>query len=129
MKKFAFSLAMLALIPSHSKATTNVVSGSVTRLESALILNYGSTPYVSSQTGPWISSVSRSTTGKIVITVSSGVFDAQPHCTCVTQSNSPGDCSIDNNVYQSATQVPVITSYDSAPEDYHFHIICHGSTE
>lgn len=130
MKKLALCLAMITFVSSESRATVNVVSGSATRLESAMILNYSGTISIAQQTGPWISSITRTAQGKVTINISSGVFSDVPNCTCTAKTGINAICSINNSITQTATEVPVLTGYDElTPEDYHFEIICHGPND
>ncbi len=72
------------------------LSGSVTsnasgqeRIERALILGSATTPTVSSQSGNWISSVSRTATGEYSLNLAPSVFSAAPTCT-ITPSYTSG---------------------------------------
>lgn len=106
--------------------TASVVSGGTERIERAYITNNGSCS-IGSQSGSWVSSVSRPLIGDCTLTLASGVFSANPTCTCAGELN-PGtekyQCSLQ---VSSATSVRVHTAIGSGSDaDRNFYIICMG---
>lgn len=96
------------------------------RLERAMIANNGSTATITSQSGSWISSVSRSGAGNVVITIASGIFTAEPACVVSNRNGTTRVAAVDATG-GSATQVTVRTfaTNDVATDDP-FAIHCMG---
>lgn len=122
---WASSMTEVSLAPFNRGAVTSD-STSLERIERAYITNGGSAA-VSTQSGSWISSVSRSSAGIVAITVVTGVFSATPTCTCgVLNANNASICSVTES---SATSLTVNT-YGVPPAslaDMNFKIMCMGS--
>jgi hypothetical protein len=91
----------------------------------AHITNNGSVCSVSVQSGSWVSSVSRTTTGTCDITVAASSFASTPICTCtaLAPTHYYNNCVI---MSQSTTNVVVRVSNSGIPglNDSPFNIIC-----
>jgi len=108
--------------------TTN--ASSAYKIESAAIGASGSTACTSSpctigwQSGSWISSVTRSTTGTYTVNFTSGMFSAAPSC-FLTNYSSSGACKIDTLESISSFGVNCYTLLN-ANTDMAFRIMCMG---
>ncbi len=82
-----------------SGSSPNVTSNSSgqERVERVLIANNG-TASISSQSGTWVSSVSRTSTGYVTVTIANGAFTSAPTCVCSSQDGATpgGFCSVEN---------------------------------
>lgn len=83
---------------------------------------------IESQSGTWVSSITRSTTGTYVLNVPLGIFSAKPSCTCsaVVIGTGPRACSIEPT--SSATAITVY-SHNGAGSgvDSSFNVNCLGA--
>lgn len=68
------------------------------RVEWVRIENSGGTASTKSQSGSWVASYTNPATGKIAVTITSGVFSAAPSCLCVV-----ADGDINGFCYQNGT--------------------------
>lgn len=114
---------------------TPILVGSVTsnstgaeRIERAYITNNGTTCSVSSQSGSWISSVSRSTGGTCSIVIATGMFSSAPVCNATAiDTGGPADVNAGLTAAPTTTSVIVETrNLASSATDKDFQIICMG---
>lgn len=115
-----FALALFSL----SASAENRWPGNE-RIERAYITNNG-TATIASQSGSWISSVSRSAAGVVDITIANGQFNAAPTCVA-TRAPSTQASSEQGIIANSATSVTVISGNSSGGnQDLDFTILCMG---
>ncbi len=103
------------------------------RTEICQVLNPSGTATVDTDSGlcaGWVSSVNRTTAGQVTVNFVSGVFSAEPVCTCAMSFPSAGDnnfcCSIAS--YTSTTSIVVgSTACGAGLTDKSFSISCKGA--
>jgi hypothetical protein len=93
------------------------------RIERARITNGGSCA-VSSQSGTWISSISRPGSGQCTLTIAAGIFSGSPECQC-SAGNTSFSCVPDLST-TSATNVAIITRNSGTLADTDISISCVG---
>lgn len=98
------------------------------RVERAIISNSGSAS-ITSQSGSWLSSVTRNGTGDIALTIATSVFSSAPTCVCSGgPSNSNISCSFSGTM--TSTSIPSIITRNVASSgsvaDANVMIICMG---
>ncbi len=82
---------------------------------------------VQSQTGSWISSITRSTTGTYSLNISTGTFSAAPTCVCSATRPGTGPASCTAIEGASATSAGIIIHNGSGTaQDGWANIICQG---
>jgi hypothetical protein len=95
------------------------------RVERATIANAGSAS-ITSQSGSWLTSVSRSALGRVTTTIAAGIFSATPTCVCT--NNAPiadsAICQLIND--QTSTVLHTYTGNNGAGADNGFTLICMG---
>lgn len=110
-------------IPMTSVSGNNsVISNAAERIERASINNNGSAS-ITSQSGSWISSVNRSSSGTIDITIANGMFSATPTCVCSQEGIAGYYCTSNPS---SATSVTTFTTSGAGATDRPIQIICMG---
>lgn len=109
-----------------------VVIGSVTsntvgseRIERATIANPAGTASITSQSGSWISSVSRTAAGAVTVNFTAGMFSSAPSCTCTTFGSAGESCEIGTTATTSSLGVRVRNGVN-ADGDESFYILCMG---
>lgn len=134
--------AQFEIVPITQSIPTPVLVGSVTsqtsgqeRIERAIIS--GSTSdsttapsagniFVFSQSGSWISSVSRSVAGLYTVNFSSGIFSAAPSCSVTPVSTSTYRYGTLGSPISSSSIVVGVGSDTGTAVDQAFHLICMG---
>lgn len=113
----------------NNKAPTLI--GSVTsnstgaeRVERLTVANSG-TASVTSQSGSWISSVSRSSAGVVVNNFASGTFSSAPSCNCNSIAVSAA-CHI-TAISSSAATVSINATTTGTATDIGYHLLCMGA--
>lgn len=103
-------------------------SSGATTMNWARISNNGSVAAITNQTGSWITSVSRTGTGVILVTFKSGYFAATPSCVCVPENSGVGRmCGVGNGVTPSTTsQEFYVTADNGVQSDQNISIHCGG---
>ncbi|NDC95931.1 hypothetical protein EB077_11550, partial [bacterium] len=98
-------------------------SSGLERLERVKITG-GASPSIASQSGSWVSSVSKTGTGDITLNVATGIFSAAPQCSCALDAGL-GVCRFNPTPTTTAVR---IQSYDSTftLADRDLAIICMG---
>lgn len=88
----------------------------------------GSPCTISSQSGNWLSSVTRSSTGQYSANIQSGIFSAAPSCTCSTSRPGTGHAICYLNDVPPTSSSFVFGCIDAAGTnvDCTFSIMCHG---
>lgn len=111
--------------PNLVGSVTSNTSGSE-RIERATITNNGSTCAVTSQSGSWISSVSRPGSGQCTLTITTGMFSSAPTCTLTSEkSGSSNFCQWNGAV--TTTSGPIACATDSGTGiDGVIHVHCMG---
>lgn len=99
-------------------------TGGAERIERASITNGGSAA-IASQSGSWISSVSRPGVGQVNVVFATGIFSAAPSCVVTMQSGGSGVCQVFTGT--TSTQQNVFCRDSSfAATDFNFTLICMG---
>lgn len=101
-------------------------SGTTERTERARITNSGSCA-VAAQSGSWISSISRPSTGQCLMNFAAGLFSDVP--TCHATMSSVGafrSCQIDAVSASSVTITCASIGSTPTATDVNFHLSCHG---
>lgn len=126
----------ITVTPISQGITTPILVGSVTsqstgaeRIERAYIAGGGaactSTPCtITRQSGSWLTSVSRSSTGSYSLNIASGIFTAAPTCTFATQS--PGPVRVGTTPTTTLFDFTVVNAAGSAVDTSDMNIICMG---
>jgi hypothetical protein len=94
------------------------------RVERATISS--STPSVSSQSGSWISSVSRPATGQFTLTLASGIFSGIPSCVANVSNGGAGNNFVAQTSPGSTTSVNVAVANAGTATNADFQVICMG---
>ncbi len=94
---------------SAAGATATVISNnaSVERCERAYIANNG-TASITSQSGSWISSVTRNSAGLVTVNFSASMFGVAPTCIAVEANNNSGACYIATDATTSSVQIGTV---------------------
>jgi hypothetical protein len=98
------------------------------RIERALIANGGAAS-ISTQSGTWLSSVTRNSAGNVTINITAGMFSATPTCMCTPRDTGlvEADCYTDLTTTPSATVWRIQTAQDAGgAADRNFDFICMG---
>lgn len=103
-----------------NSASTGANNG--VKLDAALIDNNGASASITSQSATMVSSVNRSSTGRVTVTLSTGYFSATPWCSCSTYG-SDRSCSLQ---IASSTSISVATANSSGVSDTAFYLMCTG---
>lgn len=80
---------------------------------------------IASQSGSWVSSITRASTGDYTLNFVSGIFAAAPACNCTISGNTSAICFMVNNPNTSSFQFRTLNSSASLT-DSQFHITCMG---
>lgn len=132
MRKVLAGLMFLILQTSHAAAS--YIPGAVTsgaskeRIERARIANNG-TASIGSQSGSWLSSVSRAAAGYVTLNFASGIFSSAPVCVCTADINPATNVrGCDLNLAPTTSSVSFHVYHDStgADQDGDFSVICMG---
>lgn len=94
------------------------------RTERIRVANAGSAS-VTSQSGGWVSSVSRTALGQVSVNFASGVFSSIPSCTCSAELGYRL-CSNSGGVSTSSINLTTGRSNDAGDEDRNFALVCRG---
>lgn len=82
---------------------------------------------VTSQSGTWITSVTRSGTGTYTVNIATGIFSAQPNCTGTAETGSAYGSILQRVSAGSSTSLQILTlSSPTTTADMRFSIICQG---
>lgn len=97
------------------------------RIERAAVTSTcsGSTCTVSSQSGSWVTSITRDGLGDYNLNIASGIFTSAPVCLCQSQNNVAAICYGFDNPSTSLWQFRTLTSGGGAA-DAQFSIVCMG---
>lgn len=117
--------------PVNQSMPAPVLVGSVTsnstgaeRVERVRVTNSGSCA-IASQSGSWVSSVSRPATGRCAVNFTAGMFSGAPTCVATRELGAGGVyCMINGAPTTSATEVYCTTG--AADTDSTFNLICMG---
>jgi hypothetical protein len=132
-----------AIVSLDTPITAPVLVGSVTsnstgmeRVERVKVTSTcsGSPCTIASQSGSWVTSVTRSATGTYTANLTSGIFSATPTCTCnadytYSDANAPYICIMDTSGSSStAVKFATVTGNggSSAHIDASFGLVCMG---
>lgn len=113
-------------VPAPVLVGSVTTSGTTTeRIERAIVTNNGSTCSVTTQSGAWITSISRSGAGVCDITFASGNFSASPSCVGVDSGGMGGAATV-QFVSTTATSTTSATKSGGTLTDGTFMMICMG---
>lgn len=93
---------------------------------SAIIANNGTTATITSvNKAGWLTSATRTATGKVSLAVPTGIFNQNPACVCTTNDagGTVADCSIDTTLL-STTNISTVQSTSASNPDKPFTITC-----
>lgn len=123
IKPVGLNIPALLLVNS---VTSN--SSGLTRLEHAMVSTLcSSTPCtIESQSGSWLSSISRSGTGQYTANIAVGIFSAKPTCWGIGDTGSAGLTMFQNRSSSTATSVPFNWLASSTATDAAFNLFCMG---
>lgn len=96
---------------------------------SAMSANCSSSPCtIASQSGSWISSVTRGTAGTYTLNMPAGIFSSAPTCTCAGKSvgSWPATCSVSSVTTVSALIETFYATGNTGASDAAVHVICQG---
>lgn len=112
-------------IISTSSGTVESYGTALVRFVTASIAN-GGTPAEDNDVGDWISSITDTSTGDMIINVRAGVFSNHPHCVCNDNSNggSAYTCHAYENSSKTAIRVETTVGGGSTNADIPYAIIC-----
>jgi hypothetical protein len=114
--------------------STPILVGSVSsnsngaeRVERARLTGDATTCTIVNQSGTWIASGARNAAGDCTWTINSGIFSAEPVCTCSAYSASAAPvCNIDSTTAPTATLVRTQRYAAGADQDGSIFLICVG---
>ena len=100
-------------------------SSGVERIERVRVATQctGSPCTISSQSGNWATSITRSGTGTYQLNIVSGIFSGIPTCTCNTAAGGANTCAVVNT---SATLVELYTASGTTATDGQLSVLCMG---
>lgn len=101
-------------------------SASAPVIYSARITSSGT---INIENGSWVSSVTKTTTGKYQLNLETNAFTSTPVCTCTTTDNGNGDHTCGAGSFGSWDSNTIIfntSSPDGTLDDDDFFVICHG---
>ena len=105
----------------NPNALTNTATN--TRIESAKITAAASV----TQNGSWISSASNPATGKLSVTITSGIFSAAPTCWCTSLDSSGITCRIDGVTTSTSVATLSANSATSTASNVDVMLYCQGA--
>lgn len=105
-------------------SVTSSLSGPA-RSEGAKILNPSGTASIGSQTGDWVASVVRNSTGNITVNFKSGYYSVAPFCTVTPQDNA--DRVYINGAITTSAVVVDTRNGGGTDSDSTFYIMCMGA--
>lgn len=111
-----------------STASANVSSASTgqERIE-RISISGGSVPSISSQSGAWVSSLTRNSAGSVTLNIASGEFSSAPTCTCNAVGTSVGYAGCNITPAPTSTAVTVLTqTTGGSGVDLNVAVICMG---
>lgn len=102
-------------------------TASMERVERLLVGSTCSTSpcTITSQSGSWVTSVTRTGTGAYTLNFAAGMFSAAPTCTCASILVGNVDCQM-GNASTTSIDLSTIAAFANSPYDTGFNIICMG---
>lgn len=101
-------------------------TGGQERVERATITGSATTPTVASQSGSWISSVTRNSLGNYTLNIAAGMFSSTPSCTCICVNLSSGTSICQSLAATTSTSFNAVCTNGTSGLDDIREIICMG---
>lgn len=123
---WATAISEISLMP-FNRATMSRSTSGQEFIERAFITNDGSNCAASRTSSNWVTSLSRSGTGRCDLTIRTGIWSSAPVCVVAEYkaSNAP-NCYFSSNVTQTSIIVQCYNTSSSSNQDADFHLICMG---
>lgn len=112
--------------PGSGGSPNSIYSGGAgERVERAYITNPAGTAAISTQSGSWLSSVSRTAVGQVTVNFTTGIWSSAPSCVCSASTSAGESCNM--GTIPTTTSV-VIRTRDgvNADKDTGMSLICMG---
>lgn len=85
-----------------------------------------STCTIDSQSGSWVTSITRSSAGTYALNIAAGVFSSTPTCVCNARDGTQRSCMMDWGTPSATLKTFVTTTFAEAAIDTRFEIVCTG---
>lgn len=119
-----FDLSSLGQLQIANQVQTSNAGGE--SIQRARIANAGSAS-ITSQSGSWITSVNRNTTGDISVNIASGTFSSTPSCVCMVENAEGRICMHDDGTSPTSSLVRFQTTVaGGSATDVNISIVCMG---
>lgn len=125
MKTFLILFFSLLASQAHASYVPNAVYSNGTKERAERVTVTGSaTPTIATQSGSWVSSLTRNALGDVTVNIAASTFSSAP--TCTVSPMLANVCSFVISTSTSAVRITTQTCTAGAAGDYSYQLLCMG---